>query len=415
MSGVAPTNRCPIAEPGSGNGVTPTKWRDANAPPQRCSDETRSCKPHMNPPSPHFIGETHTQTVVVNVRSGSDINMISERMADELACEILVDEMGYEYVTHMDGTPVQDIIGLAEFYVMVNGLPLWFEGVVVTDLDADIVAGIPFMELNDLTVRPAKQLILFGDDSEFRYGVSDVNNSPIHTGHSVVSPVDQDSTSPVLAAHVIESMSDLDPGDVPQSPESVFEPRVFNEKSMMSDLPFQCVPQEPCPGLAVGYTSQVTSSHPIGGFGEPCSQPIKECMSGYGLCTKYHSGVAHAFIADTKTYDSADGGHALHDSAHALSDPDSAYELTNTDSAHAPAVPNSARASADPDGPMRWLILIVRMRQLILMVPMLWLILIVRMRQLIRIVRMRQRILMVPSSWLILIMRMRQLSLIMIM
>ena len=45
-----------------------------------------------------------------------------------------------------------------------------FEGLVVEDLDVDILAGTPFMSVNDIAVRPARRQVILGDGSTFTYG-----------------------------------------------------------------------------------------------------------------------------------------------------------------------------------------------------------------------------------------------------
>ena len=45
-----------------------------------------------------------------------------------------------------------------------------FEGLVVENLDIDIVAGTPFMETNDISIRPAKRQVTIGDDTTYAYG-----------------------------------------------------------------------------------------------------------------------------------------------------------------------------------------------------------------------------------------------------
>ena len=42
----------------------------------------------------------------------------------------------------------------------------------MNELDVDILAGIPFMSTNDISVRPAKQQILIGDTSIVHCGTS---------------------------------------------------------------------------------------------------------------------------------------------------------------------------------------------------------------------------------------------------
>lgn len=45
-----------------------------------------------------------------------------------------------------------------------------FEGLVVENLDVDVLAGTPFMESNDIAVRPAKHQVILGDGSIHNYG-----------------------------------------------------------------------------------------------------------------------------------------------------------------------------------------------------------------------------------------------------
>ena len=49
-------------------------------------------------------------------------------------------------------------------------LNLQLDALVVDNLDVDILAGIPFMTTNDISVRPAKQMISFADGSVEQYG-----------------------------------------------------------------------------------------------------------------------------------------------------------------------------------------------------------------------------------------------------
>ena len=44
------------------------------------------------------------------------------------------------------------------------------EALVVENLDVDILAGVPFMEVNDVTVRPALREITFKVDTVYQYG-----------------------------------------------------------------------------------------------------------------------------------------------------------------------------------------------------------------------------------------------------
>ena len=50
---------------------------------------------------------------------------------------------------------------------------LQFEGLVVENLDEEVLAGTPFMKANDIAIPPAKRLIALADGSSFTYGSSD--------------------------------------------------------------------------------------------------------------------------------------------------------------------------------------------------------------------------------------------------
>ena len=58
-----------------------------------------------------------------------------------------------------DGTSPLNVIGEVRIKLVRGSNEFFFEGLVVEKLDVDVLAGIPFMELNDVTVRPAKRLI----------------------------------------------------------------------------------------------------------------------------------------------------------------------------------------------------------------------------------------------------------------
>ena len=44
------------------------------------------------------------------------------------------------------------------------------EGLVVTNLDVNVLAGTPFMEADDVSVRPAKRQVIIGDGPTYSYG-----------------------------------------------------------------------------------------------------------------------------------------------------------------------------------------------------------------------------------------------------
>ena len=45
------------------------------------------------------------------------------------------------------------------------------EALVVNDLDIDVLAGMPFISSNDITMRPYKQYLILGDGPVIHYGL----------------------------------------------------------------------------------------------------------------------------------------------------------------------------------------------------------------------------------------------------
>lgn len=69
------------------------------------------------------------------------------------------------------------IVGETALVFSHAGKEFLFTGFVVGSLDVDVQAGTPFMELHDVTVRPARRQICFGDGPAFTYGNSLTDNT----------------------------------------------------------------------------------------------------------------------------------------------------------------------------------------------------------------------------------------------
>ena len=82
----------------------------------------------------------------------------------------------------------------------------------MNELEVDILAGIPFMSTNDISVRPAKQQILIGDTNIVHYGTSpsDSSNRARRTHAYILKP---EATSVIWSGSYLELAlpSDLQP------------------------------------------------------------------------------------------------------------------------------------------------------------------------------------------------------------
>ena len=69
------------------------------------------------------------------------------------------------------------IVGGTHFVLSKDNLHLKLDALIVNDLDVDILAGISFMAVNDISVRPTKPKILIGDTYVVHYGISYSNKT----------------------------------------------------------------------------------------------------------------------------------------------------------------------------------------------------------------------------------------------
>ena len=138
---------------------------------------------------PCFVACTRGNSEIsVELKSGSQINLIKESAADYFEFDVLVDDFGfcdYSCDSNVLVTSLIDqtwIVGLTQFTLFIDGCELCFDGLVVDDdyfIDDshyDVIAGAPFMEQNDVSVRPSKQQIMFGDEVMYYYDSSSLQS-----------------------------------------------------------------------------------------------------------------------------------------------------------------------------------------------------------------------------------------------
>ena len=165
------------------------------APTHRCQVTAVSKTADIPSRIPYFlatVGHLHATTVEIQLRSGSSQNIIGEALADHLELDISVDTYGYADYFPYDGVEdslkrqLQDVVGLTSVSIYRNGLEMWFDALVVKSKNSDgnvIIGGAPFMEANDISVRPSKCKITFCDDSVFTYDSNPKAPSTHTSGH----------------------------------------------------------------------------------------------------------------------------------------------------------------------------------------------------------------------------------------
>ena len=115
-------------------------------------------------PEMHCLSGDEPITVVLD--TGAMSNCISERCAKRLKAKITP-------TRHSAGQAVQDsrlnVVGEIHLDIQRHPHNFKFHGLVVRDLRDDVLAGTPFLTLNDIYVRTAKRLIYIGDKEVLHY------------------------------------------------------------------------------------------------------------------------------------------------------------------------------------------------------------------------------------------------------
>ena len=117
--------------------------------------------------SPYINAFYGHQVACLTIDSGATGNMIRLSAAKMLGVKI---EKSSQFAHQADGLSPLKVVGETKFIVVRDKRDCVFEGLVVEQLDVDILAGIPFMEINDITVRPAKHQVILGNGTTYAYG-----------------------------------------------------------------------------------------------------------------------------------------------------------------------------------------------------------------------------------------------------
>jgi len=105
----------------------------------------------------------------ITLDSGAETDLIRYDVAVSLGLQI---EKSVHSCTLADKKTPLDVVGEVHTSFSRDGKNLEFNGLVVKELDVEVLGGIPFMTRNDIYPRPAKNLILFGDGSSFAYATN---------------------------------------------------------------------------------------------------------------------------------------------------------------------------------------------------------------------------------------------------
>ena len=136
----------------------------------------------------------------LTVDSGATGNFMRASVAKHLAADI---KKSTQSAHQADGSSPLKVTGETKVTFTRDKHNFVFEGLVVENLDVDILAGIPFMEANDVHIRPAKHQVLVGDHTVYHYGASNeaTTHHTVRRAHVIRAPPDDTTVWP---GHYIE-------------------------------------------------------------------------------------------------------------------------------------------------------------------------------------------------------------------
>ena len=114
--------------------------------------------------SPLFRTFYEHNPLIITIDTGAETNLIRESTANSINCPVFPSS---QVAFQADGKTPLNVKGETHVTLTRDGLEFSFSGLIIDDVD--ILAGVPFMEENDVSVRPKRKLISVGDSHHFSY------------------------------------------------------------------------------------------------------------------------------------------------------------------------------------------------------------------------------------------------------
>ena len=117
--------------------------------------------------SPYFDTFYNHHAVRITLDSGATGNMMRASTAHALGCSV---NPTSQSAHQADGSSPLEVVGETRLTFSRDQHVFHFEGLIVENLDVEVLAGTPFMERNDVAIRPAKRQIMLDDGTVYSYG-----------------------------------------------------------------------------------------------------------------------------------------------------------------------------------------------------------------------------------------------------
>ena len=158
--------------------------------------------------SPYLEMFYNHHTVRLTLDSGATSNMMSKATAMAINTTI---QATTQSAHQADGSPL-NVIGETHLVLTRDDSEFKFDGLVVESLDVDVLAGIPFMEINDIALRPAKHQVVIRGAATYGYGAEITKRSAAHRVHVLRAPPQHTTIWPgdYLELQVPEELADME-------------------------------------------------------------------------------------------------------------------------------------------------------------------------------------------------------------
>jgi len=187
---------------------------------------TRTSKPAsigmvMIKTSPYIDLFHKSKAIRVTLDSGAEGDMIRKDVAISLGANI---RKTSHRANHAKGGPLT-VSGEVSLTFARDGREFHFSGLVVDELDADILGGVPFQDRNDISIRTKYKQVTLGDGTRYTYGAT-AKSSDIPTIRSAKLLRAKENTTIWPGDHIEIPL----PVDVNPDLELALEPRSLNKE-----------------------------------------------------------------------------------------------------------------------------------------------------------------------------------------
>ena len=117
-------------------------------------------------PSPYLNVYYGHEPLRLTLDTGATVSMIHLNVVKQLNLHI---SPSTQIATQADGRSEIEIVGETRFSVTRDNRVLQFEGLIAKKMDTDILAGIPFISKNNISIHPASNQVRI-DNTPYRYG-----------------------------------------------------------------------------------------------------------------------------------------------------------------------------------------------------------------------------------------------------